>query len=285
MLRSLYKGLPVLFLYFFISSCKTDAPVPSYLHVTSAQLKTATGQGSSKADFKDAWIQVDQDIIGTFELPATIPVLKTGTHKVKIQPGIITNNNPETRNPYQMVNPVIVPNVVLKENEISSLDTISTAYASDVAFDWMEDFDTGAKSIDSSYRSKTEFLLKPDYAYEGVAGGGVEMTESKNVFEIKTKSTYTFALGTVVFLEFHYKSNEGFNIGFIDNTAIGTPLDYYLLSLPSSNDSWKKVYIDLSHISTTVNSDKFNIVFVGKKTSAAPISYVYFDNFKILHIK
>ena len=78
-----------------------DQTIPSYLKIDSLGFITDNDlQGTNNQKFADAWIYVDDDIIGGFEMPFTIPVLSEGMHKLEISPGIILNGISDTRAPY-----------------------------------------------------------------------------------------------------------------------------------------------------------------------------------------
>ena len=71
----------------FNSCSKADyeATVPAYISVPSITLTTdyAT-QGSASSKITDAWVFVNDDLVGVYELPATFPVLKEGNQTVKV---------------------------------------------------------------------------------------------------------------------------------------------------------------------------------------------------------
>ena len=88
----------------FVSSCNIinpAEPVPAYLHVDSFSVKTdPLTQGSSSHRIVDAWVFVDGNIVGAFEMPVNVPVLSAGMHKVTVRPGILVNGIAATRSIY-----------------------------------------------------------------------------------------------------------------------------------------------------------------------------------------
>ena len=54
-----------------------DEPIPSYLHITEFELSVPgdNSQGSSAADIRDVWLDVNGQAVGVFEVPVTVPVL------------------------------------------------------------------------------------------------------------------------------------------------------------------------------------------------------------------
>ncbi|MES2398217.1 MAG: hypothetical protein V4549_19535, partial [Bacteroidota bacterium] len=80
-------------------------PIPAYIRIDKIDLATIPGQGTDSHKITDAWVYIDEQLIGCFELPATFPVLYEGSHQVKIAPGIKVNGIAATRSPYPFFNP------------------------------------------------------------------------------------------------------------------------------------------------------------------------------------
>ena len=74
------------FLLFFTTllfSCNKfdgDQTIPAYIHIEKITLadNPIISEGSLSNRITDAWVYVDDELIGAFELPATFPVLKKG---------------------------------------------------------------------------------------------------------------------------------------------------------------------------------------------------------------
>ena len=78
-----------------LTSCQKfegDQTIPAYVRIDTV-LFTAdyVTQGSSTHKITDAWVYVDDQLIGVYELPSTFPVLASGKHKLEIRVGIKLN--------------------------------------------------------------------------------------------------------------------------------------------------------------------------------------------------
>src|SRR3989337_3990814 len=79
-------------------ACNKEEPIPSYIHIDAINLSTNyTIEGSSSNKILNAWIYIDDQSVGAFELPCTVPVLAVGSHEIKIQAGIKENGIDATR--------------------------------------------------------------------------------------------------------------------------------------------------------------------------------------------
>ena len=77
----------------FISCRKFEGSqkVPSYIHIESIEVDSLTDYfvyGANTHKITDAWVYVDDNLVGIYELPSTFPVLKKGQHKVAVRGGI-----------------------------------------------------------------------------------------------------------------------------------------------------------------------------------------------------
>src|SRR5262245_62560163 len=70
-----------------------EEPLPVYTRVDSIPFSiTSANQGSGTSSIVDAWVYLDDQLVGAFELPARFPVLaEEGTHTLTVSPGILVN--------------------------------------------------------------------------------------------------------------------------------------------------------------------------------------------------
>ena len=138
-----------------------DQTIPAYVHVDTTYFTTDySSQGTSNQNFKDVWVYVDDDLIGGFELPATIPILSEGPHKVEFRPGIILNGISDTRVPYPCIKPVTYEDFELIPDSIITAN-VSSSYLSNVQYVWMEDFEDASLSIHETTSSDTNIVRTP----------------------------------------------------------------------------------------------------------------------------
>ena len=71
-----------------LMSCEQETQeIPSYIKINEYSLYTTARQGSNSENISDIWLYADDQLIGTFELPATIPILLEGETTLKIFSG------------------------------------------------------------------------------------------------------------------------------------------------------------------------------------------------------
>src|SRR5258705_9372078 len=86
---------------FFLSSIEIKNPdddIHTYVRAENNSLVTDTvTQGSASHRITDVWLYVDNEPLGVYEMPVSIPVLAEGTHILSIRGGVIVNGIASTR--------------------------------------------------------------------------------------------------------------------------------------------------------------------------------------------
>ncbi|MDP4281666.1 MAG: hypothetical protein Q8867_05895 [Bacteroidota bacterium] len=258
--------------------------VPAYIHIDSITLTTdyAT-QGSASHSITDAWVYVDDDLVGAFQLPATFPVLKEGKHKVTIKAGIKKNGIATTRDAYPFYTPIqktinFVPGTTV------SLGVLSTTYQANTSFLFMEDFDNIALKLDTTSRCTVPIgfsTYTSGLTFEGFHSGLIQMDSTDDFFECQTNELIDIP-SSEVFLEMNFNTNNYLTV----STWIYTSTTLYevpIITLFPTNNKWKKIYIDLTTtLNAYSNSTKFRLVLGHQKDSDVEHSRIILDNVKIV---
>lgn len=268
----------------FFSCSKEDyeAQIPSYIAINSITLTTdyAT-QGSSSSNIVDAWVYVNDDLVGVYELPAKFPVLKEGNVTLKIFGGIKDNGITATRAQYVLYDPH-VQKVNLVKDETIEIDAIVT-YNDAVQFTWLEDFENSEMSFVKHQNSDTIVFKQSTVLKEGQFSGGIKLEPGMDFFEATSIPFADIFSGRQVYLELDFKTNEQVSVGIYKGTD--QYLHPYGLNVASE---WRKIYIKLATtINETSNSGELKVFFGMADLSDSPFisasPEVYIDNLKLVH--
>jgi len=275
--------LPVLLLL----GCNKEEPIPAYIHIDKIDLTTVyANEGSSSHKITDAWIYIDDQFAGAYEMPFTIPVLYTGTRRVRVLAGIKENGISQTRIPYPFYNKF--EQVVSLEPGVITTLTPVTTYIKDTEFSWKEDFENAATGICNNagtHDTVMQITKIPSEVFE-LAGSGrvvLDLPQSSYLGISCDKFTLPQA-GAPVFLELNYNCNTDFNVGIRGYSSTNT-IAYQGISLSLRTTSgWNKIYINLSdQVTGAVTSVKFGIFFSMLKNPDVSSSYFYVDNVKLVN--
>ncbi|MDP4266019.1 MAG: hypothetical protein Q8880_01120 [Bacteroidota bacterium] len=273
-----------LLIIMFITSCEVYNPseiIPSYIKIDKVSFQTTSyTQGSNSSNITDAWVYIDDQTIGSFELPAKIPVLYEGKHSIKIYPGIKINGISSTRGIYPFYTDTVMT-ANLKKDSILYIKPSFTY--SNAKFEWIESFDNGGISMTKVTSASDTIITKntteTDKVYGGTYCGQIALTTDKSKFECITLNSYSLSAGTPVYLELDFKCEQEFTVGLVSED--GTAYDVLTLN-PTS--SWKKVYVNLSNaVSSLTGNNKFYVYFQATLTTGLTTSNIYLDNIKLLH--
>ncbi len=270
-----------------LSRCNKEEPIPSYIHIDQINLATNVSiQGSASHKILDAWIYVDDQFVGAFEMPCTVPALYQGTHTLKIFAGIKENGISSTRIPYPFYY-LYEQTVTLTPGEILNVNP-SVTYGLNAGFSWLEDFDGSEPSLcDSAVTTDTVMHNSAPSVFEGLGSGEVVLTGAVNSpYQEISCNKYTLPKdGSPIFLEMNYNCNTRFNVGII-GYSVNNLIDFQQISLTlnPTDGAWNKVYVNLTNeVMSATGSAKFGVFFSMLKGASVTTSYFYVDNVKLIN--
>lgn len=278
-----------------LSACEQfegDQTVPAYLYIDTIYLEgnPVLEEGFLTHDFRDVWVYVDDQTIGAFELPATIPILQNGKHKVALYAGVIYNGISGTRGNYLFTQPRIYDGMELFIDSVLTRNP-TVSYYDNTEFLWVEDFE-GAISMVPTSNSDTTLLKTyhdPADPFLGLSSGIGYLTDDKPIIEMTTYDSevpgYEIPTGGIpVFLEIEYNTNNILVVGiFVSNIGSGGITQHPVVVFHSSEGVWKKAYVNLSPaISAYSSSDYFNVYIRSDKVEGVADPVIIVDNLKLL---
>ncbi len=272
-----------------LGSCELINPedeIPAYLEISNITLNVDPGsQGTASHKLTDAWVFIDNDIQGIYELPAKIPVLESGIHTVKIIAGIQENGIASSRLFYPFLNGYEI-DIDLRPGQISKVNPVVT-YFSTTKFSLLEDFEDAGIKFEKSSRSDTtlQIATDPNVVFEGNACGVAYLDLTKQLFEVQTIANYTLPRqGSPIFLELNYKTNNTFTFGIYANEITqSVRLSTGVFLNPTTE--WKKAYINLTEVITNAPSAIDFKIFIGAiRDENVNFPVIYIDNIKLVHL-
>ena len=131
----------LLLLCFGFSGCDKEESIPAYIHIPKIILNTnADGsEGSNAHDILDAWVYINNKLIGAFELPATIPILSSGKQQLTIVAGVKNNGFTAQRIRYPFYK-AYDTDIELVPANVDTVVPVFSYYES-LSFQWLEDFE------------------------------------------------------------------------------------------------------------------------------------------------
>jgi hypothetical protein len=284
----------ILVILFFFSCSKFDKPeeVPAYIHVDKINLVTTSTQGSSSHAIVDAWIYVNDQAIGVYELPCTIPVLSSGKQKITVAAGVLNDGISDSRTKYPFYQYYNTSDLELKKGEITNLTGAYTPtvyyFPNDQMEIWNENFDDATINFVTDVSSEAGFTHVTDSvnSFEGDGMGLIELPSGYNFAQLLTSEAFVLPrMGKQVYVELNYKSNNTMMIGVRAITGTDEN-DITNTVIRASNGEWKKMYVNLTTIvSQQATADAFRFYIAISKEESVGVVQNYIDNFKVVYGK
>jgi len=268
-----------------------EQTVPTFIKIDTLSLETNYyEQGTSSQAITDAWLYVDDKLIGAFELPAMIPVLEQGNHKMEIRPGIKLNGISSTRVPYPFYQPITYSNFDFVPDSVLTMGNPVTKYYSNLDFVWLEDFEksniTFVENLGSdTVIERTEPAGSPEaFSLDNSQHSGVvTLTTERPVWSALSYNQFqNQAQGSLVLLELNFKTDNYMNIGVVvlEN---GAYIKVPLLVLNHSED-WTKIYVNLGpNLSLHPGANIYQVYFETALEDGKSEAKIYLDNIKLIY--
>jgi len=277
----------------FPSCSKFDPPevIPAYGHVSVIKLDTTNNsQGSpSNMGITDAWVYVDENPVGAFQMPCTFPiVVPTGYHNVLIFAGTEDDGLSAQRTKYPFYTAYSINTTLTQGSVVSFTPTVT--YQTWTNFAWLEDFESPFTTLYDTiaYSSDTGLVVisktsNPN-VFDGNHSGAVYLVgaNSKTHFRGYTSSFNLLNDGNPVYLEMNYKTDASFAVGLLyagTSTYSGQTVPIVYVDTAST---WKKMYVNISQTLVSTNSGAFKIYFDMLLPGGQPTAALYLDDLKLL---
>jgi hypothetical protein len=276
--------------FLLISSCNVINPeeqIPAYLEIAPFNLTTtADSQGSASEKITEAWVFIDGAFLGVYDLPATVPVLNTGTTLVRVEAGIRDNGISSTPEIYPFYEPYSV-SLELVAGETVNIEP-QTTYLSNTKFAMIEDFEENRPRFFTQQILGDETIsLTQSEVFEGQYSATFGLSkENQPVLEISTEAGFSGLQdgGVFVYLEVNYLSDAPVLWGVVGNENAVTGIERYYESGFIPNGEWNKIYFNLSQLIFDSRLDEIQIGMQAFLRAEDPdTANVYLDNIKLVH--
>ena len=280
-----YLYLPfIVIISMFFASCdliNRSEEIPSYIKITKFDLKTNyLENGANTQNITDAWLYVDEDLKGIFELPFTVPIIDKGEHRIKVRAGIKVNGIAASRDFYPCY--TAFDTIVNLADNVSTVISPEITYEKEIVMDLIEDFEDPGLKFDTTASSTVDFIrnINSSNTY-----GLIHLDNENTQFECKSNNSYYVNTYQRVFIEIDYKTNNVFKIGIFAH-KLDNIVRIPVININTKNE-WSKIYINLT-AAILENYDHsrftFEVYINAVKDSKQDEANIYIDNIKLVHI-
>ncbi len=287
----LYKFILLIQFALLMSGCVKNNPIPAYLEIDEWTLKANPALNGKEGELfhgiKHAAVYVGNDILGYFELPCKIPILRFGNQRITISPAIMDGG--------RMTVKIVYP---FTEYYFKDLDVVSgetyhispvTRYNAAVNFHFVEDFESASLKIMTDPSSSAS-LFQTQHTDAGKSGykGIINLSSTDSVWIGNSFSDLVLPKGgQPVYMEVDYRSTVNVSTGIIsiNSKNENTINPNVRLNMQDATTAvWKKIYIDLTEIVSYSDDSQYFELYLRAALPQDMISgKVEIDNIKIIH--
>ncbi|MCB9080263.1 MAG: hypothetical protein H6555_00960 [Lewinellaceae bacterium] len=280
-----------------MSACELINPeeaIPAYLRVEPFTLTTTATQGSNSQKITEAWLFVDDDFLGVYALPATIPLLVTGEGTIRLEPGIKDNGIASTPEIYPFYQP-FTQTVTLAPDQTVTLRP-TTTYKPTTRFALIENFERGSHLfpflVSGTDVNRITIVGGVD-AFEGNGSGLLRVTTDAPLATIATGARFRDlqASNINVYLEVNYRAEAPVVFGLLAYNQVGQASNGDIVFAAGFNASptWNKIYFNLTQVLLERQPAEFQLLMqtalpAGENGQPAPAAAnIWLDNIKLVH--
>lgn len=288
-------SLYLLSILLIVSSCGKNNPDPSWIEVGAWTLEENTNAtipaGELSHNISEAFLYIDDEMVGVFEVPFRIPLLKEGAVNIKVFPAIKNNGISATKKIYPFLD-VYVENATLVKNQTLTISP-KTRYKSNVKF-VIEDFEDAAIKIENDPNSAAVYTVGNEADilqwFNGNFYGQVNLNEEDSTWIAYTNfasvNGANLPRGAEVYLEIDFYNTAPLITGLlaISPSGIQPNQNIQLNPMKPGEYKWRKIYIDLKELINASNPQAyFEHTFQSILPDDAATAFILIDNIKIVH--
>ena len=274
-----------------------EEELPTYVRVEPIRVESTPGSGSTSAKITEAWVFLNNDFAGAYDLPATVPLLGEGEQTVLVQAGIKDNglfDRPEIY-PFYSTDSFRVDLAPL------GIDTVRprVQYLPSVEFSFIEDFEDGdsffSDDIDGNPETTVSITTESDEVFEGDRSGKIVLTADNALVQVATSAAQKITdianlQSPFVYLEINYKSDVDVIFGVIAHpSGLVTNPEVAFEAGFLANEEWNKIYLNFSSLIVNLPAPEYQIILSaglpvdGSGNFIEDRGVILLDNIKLVH--
>ncbi len=275
----------IFFIGLFSQGCNivnSHETVPTYVHIDSFAFanKNAVLVHSLTRSHQItlAWVYYNNNPVGVFDLPCTVPIMATGTGRVQIFPGVAVDGLNSLTGVYPFYMPDTSLLLVANPGKVYTHIPVTDFYQN-VKITPISDFSAQTNFATSDGNIPMVRVDSAGLNFEGPVGSiyltnpGVDSSEDSTIFR------FTIPTGSA-FIEFDYKCSIPFAVGLRSNLSNVVYFKSYLGGA-FATDHWQKFYLSAADFVAQHQGDTYTF-YVKASLPAGPPGRVLLDNVQLV---
>lgn len=282
------RFLPLLFSLAAVlgfTSCPEDLEVvPAFVTIDGFDLQTPE-LGPSTSDISEVWVFAGQNnnFIGTFPLPARIPIPRSGSTDLRFEAGVKQNGVSAAPEIYDFYTPTF-RTLELVPGETIDLGTPVIGYRPEAKFAIYETFEAGfTRAFSERVRGDTSLIVTQEVVRTGEFSGKIYLSDDDPLVEVASTETLSGLtdVRNYVWLEMDFRSDANGQWGATG--ANGIEVIRYFDAGFRPRTEWTKIYFNLTETILESDLDEYKINLATQLPLELSEGNVYLDNIKLIY--
>lgn len=290
--KCFFSGIVVIAV--FLGSCNKfegEQTIPSYISIDS--IAVVNDPSHSLSNFEGCFtsninaVQItlknshENHLLGAFELPCKVPVLREGCYDVEILPVIKQNGISATRSAYPFYRSITLKNQVFTKDSCLELGVQKTYYETFMRKVWEEYFEPEIPNL-SVPDTIVHRVSAADTVRSDRGCGAVYVKPNSSVL-FYTNDEFTVIDNAALFLELDYWTNVPFKVGLKSRTSSASNygVTFAVTLYPNMEKGWNKIYIQMGKLWSQYNFYKTFALAFQAVNETSSVGKVYVDNIKL----
>jgi len=283
MQKSLFPVLLAVVAFYSCNLTRSAQPEPTYIHIDSFSFSPSSVSGVTTHEITSVWAYYNNNPIGTFDLPATIPVIANGSGVLELSPGITIDGLNALTGAYPFYQ-IDTFSFTAQPGKIINHEA-HTQFYDDVVIKTIADFTISNEFylwkqggqvpitrplVDSETEGGNNGQLGSIYI---TAAGDSSVDSSALAFPIPSGSA---------FIELDYTCDMSFSIGLQANIVGGISASpfYFVGVFPSGQ--WQKMYVNVADFAAQYKAESYNLYIKAVLPPGQAAGRVLLDNIQLV---
>lgn len=264
------------------ASCNIINPkesIPTYIRVDSFQFTPSlTPGGTNSHKITSVYVYFKNEIQGTWDLPALIPINAEDAGTLLLQPAIDYDAIHGQLTAYPFFSADTMTLTPAPGNTMSFIP--QTSYVAGINVKWSDDFEGTNHFVKLQGDTMIVHDSAPSDQFEGSTVGLISLDSGWTSQSIATGG-FNIDYTREIYLELNYRNTAPFQVGLQATLSTGDIYTEYLIGLKARTD-WNKVYIDLRPFAARVQGTNYKIVIQAAPDARQNGGNVLIDNLRVL---
>ena len=259
--------------------------VPTYIHIDSFKFSNSPSfpNISNSSRITSVVVNYNNVEVGRFDLPATIPIIATGTGTLQLYPGIAINGQNDATSAAPFYRPD-TSTLVAQPGKIISYQPITAYYTAvkTLCISNFESTDTKFTNWPSNVGQRRMVAVSDDsLVYEGHYSGEISLLNVGDSCIDSNNIAFTLPANYAV-IEFNYKSSIPFAIYLQANLSNLASTGPIIQTAVRPSDHWQKFYLNVGDFNTQWKGTSYNLYFKAVLDDGQTSGRLLLDNIQLL---